>query len=152
MKIKQLISDKIFFWKINWDFYWMERRNKHMRKKYCRIGCHHIRNHTYSYSGTDYKRTVTIRAIKCDYCNYMFFANKHDKEKYMEQERKSTERFSAFCESLSSANRKIKSVGKDKQRELSDSSSCIHIFSMGSKKCERCGYVTHTMDMCKGKK
>lgn len=123
------IDNKLFEIKIHYGLQYIWWKEKRMRKLHCRYGRHKVRNHTYSWDGSDYKRKLTIRAIKCDYCNYMFFASKKDREKYQEQEKKSTERFSAFCKALSGGNRKIHTAGGAEQGELSDCSlSCDQKF------------------------
>jgi len=126
---KRTLLERIKEWwlfkKIHLMYVYQVWTDKGMRAKYCRKGFHKIRNHTYSYGGTGYKRRVVVRAIKCDYCKYMFFACQRDKDKYQEQEKKSKDMFSAFFKSSSGGNRKITTAGKDKKRELSDSSSSV---------------------------
>ena len=83
---------KWYMFKIRFDLMSEYKKQKYMKKNYCRYGIHKIYNHSISF-GSGGKRMTHIRFIKCRWCNYIFFANKSDKnkyEKYKDDEKKAT--------------------------------------------------------------
>ena len=98
-----------------------------MRAKYCRKGYHKLTSSYIGQGSRDKKgimRTIYIRFLKCAHCNYMFFANKKSKDKYvkMKQEEKARLQtaFSALVKYSSSAKSKHhKGVGKCKAGDVS---------------------------------
>ena len=101
MKLMKEIKWKCFMVKLRLGLMKEEVIHKYMRKNYCRYGVHHIRNSSISYGGTG-QRMKHIRFLKCLHCNYMFFAKKTDKERYLKYGQKTKENNSALFEHLSS--------------------------------------------------
>ena len=83
-------SRKWNWWdKLKWDFnMWRlkrlsvkaERKFKQLRKKYCRKGIHKLKQGSCSLS--DGKKTIKVDYLKCQYCNWKFFANKKERDLY----------------------------------------------------------------------
>jgi len=103
----------------------MEKEHNKCRKEDCRRGCHKIISQTVSWKKGK-ERTVTIRYIKCIHCNYLFFAKKSDKDKFMKYQGKDKESFSAFLKAISSLKTKhCNKVGVAKGEDVS--SRCPNI-------------------------
>jgi len=67
-------------------------------------------------------RWVTIHFLKCRHCNYIFFANKQQKEKYLQMENAANEGITSFLKDVSSTKPKdLKSVGSSNKKEPSAS-------------------------------
>ena len=81
------IKWKLWFRKRQLPLVKYDIRDKFLRRKYCHNGYHRLTSGYVGYSGYDKsKRMVYIRFLKCMHCNYMFFAKKSDKNKYMKFE------------------------------------------------------------------
>jgi len=104
-----------FFEGLKWNFFmWkmrllnviLDRQNKKARKKYCRYGYHKLTSNSVGYGGAG-QRMKHIRFLKCRHCNYLFFAKKTDKDRYLKYKERYDTRlkssFSAMLEHSSSA-------------------------------------------------
>lgn len=86
------ITFKFWWWKLQLYCAYLETKNKHARRKYCRKGYHKL--HTSSLElWAPPSRSVYIRYLKCAHCNYLFFASRKDKEKYLAIKNRESEGF-----------------------------------------------------------
>lgn len=87
-KIMEKISNKLFIWKVRWWCWSADKKYRRGRRKYCRKGLHKIIPREDKMVCRNSKLKVTkrlkVRYIRCQYCNYMFFANDKDKKIYQE--------------------------------------------------------------------
>ncbi len=81
MNIFKELKWKLFMWKTNLHLTRLDTIDKYMRKHHCRYGYHKIKS-DYIGFGEMGKRMTHIRFLKCQHCNYLFFAKKADKERY----------------------------------------------------------------------
>jgi len=105
MKFLKNISWNFYVWRLQVLLNRVERQNKSARKRYCRKGYHKLR------SGSVYwkqgkKRKITVNYLKCAHCNYLFFANKKDKERYEKINSRLKIDFSALFKNSSGAKSK----------------------------------------------
>ena len=56
--------------------------DSHMRRRYCRHGFHKLRVGSLIVNDKR-KKNLYVRYLRCEYCNYKFFANKKDKDTYV---------------------------------------------------------------------
>jgi len=110
--------------KAKWWLFTDDVFKKKMRRKYCNLGFHHIRQGgiTHSKTGKDWKmHTKNVRFLTCQFCNYYFFASPKDKTKYLEM---TTKERSAFREMLSYTKPKqLHGGGRNSKKGVSVSSS-----------------------------
>ena len=123
MKLIQEIKWKLFMWKTNLYLTRLETIDKYMRKHHCRYGYHKLRNGSIGFGGTG-QRMKHIRYLKCQHCNYLFFAKKADKERYIKYHEEDKTRLktavSALLKHSSSAKLKhLKGVGECDSRDAS---------------------------------
>ena len=119
MKIIKEINWKLFMFKIKLRILKIDVINKYMRKNYCKFGIHHLTNGYVSYSGTG-QRMKHIRFLKCEHCNYLFFAKKSDKERYLKHEQQTKDNTSALFKNLSSGKlKRLKPLVDSKNRDVS---------------------------------
>ena len=106
MSLIEDIKWKLFLWKIRLPLAKYNFIDKYARRKYCRYGYHKLGSSYVGYGGTG-QRMKHIRFLKCTHCNYMFFAKKADKERFLKYEKKrfgmTREAFSAMLKHSSSA-------------------------------------------------
>ena len=97
---------KFYMWKIRLSLWDIDRKSKRARKKYCRYGYHKLTSNRVGYGGTG-QRMKHIRFLKCAHCNYLFFAKRSDKERYLKFQKRYDSRlkdsFSAMLKHSSSA-------------------------------------------------
>jgi len=101
MNLIKEIKWKLFMLRIKCLTIKIETLNKYMRKNYCRYGIHKIQSSGISYGGTN-QRMKHISFLRCHYCNYLFFAKKSDRERYLKHEQMTKGNASALFENLSS--------------------------------------------------
>jgi len=71
---------ELYMLKLNFIVASIDRKNRHLRRRYCRHGIHKIKiGHISRISSTEER---TLHYIYCDFCNYKFFATESDKEWY----------------------------------------------------------------------
>jgi len=103
----QKIDDLIFSFKMHRIIKHYESEDKKMRTNYCRKGFHKLQPQSVGYRNGLKERMKYIRFLKCQYCNYKFFAKKSDKERYLKYVDKNQattkEILSALLKSSSSA-------------------------------------------------
>ena len=119
MEIIKEIKWRLFMFKIRLGLLKLETINKYMRKNYCKFGIHNITNGYVGYGGTG-QRMKHIRYLKCKHCNYLFFAKKTDKERYLKHEQQTKGNASALFENLSSGKSKhLNPLVDSKSRDVS---------------------------------
>jgi len=112
---------RFWMWRLELYCWWVERRWKHKRRKYCRKGFHKLT--TCSTTWKEHERAITVRYLKCAYCNFYFFANKSQKDMFLKKEGKAKEGyFSDFLKSLSSAKQKHLKASVGSKRRLASAS------------------------------
>lgn len=111
----------MFMIKIRWLLFKREVFDKMMRKKYCHKGFHKLISGYLGISGPETKyRWQKVHYLKCLYCNYLFFASKSHKQRYLDM---TTKERSAFRGLLSNTMLKqSKSVGCESEKDASVSS------------------------------
>jgi len=115
----QRLGWKLYLLKLESTLKIMEREHNKCRKNDCRRGCHKVISQTCSHKEGD-KPWIHIRYIKCIHCNYLFFAKKSDKEKFLKYQGKDKEGFSAFLKAVSSLKAKHSNkVGVAKGEDVS---------------------------------
>lgn len=87
---------RIGLWRILLSTSKYEHRIKHMRRKYCRFGFHKIKNSSRSYYSSEGDINLKINFLRCQFCNYFFFASKEDKDTYKKIEELSQLGFRKF--------------------------------------------------------
>lgn len=103
---------KLFMFKVSFNLMKIEQVHKFMRKNYCRYGIHKLKTGSVTH-GSD-RRSYTVRFIKCQFCNYIFFSNKRDMNIYIAGERRTKAAVSAlFRRSLFENRDNIKSSVSD---------------------------------------
>ena len=80
----QDIKWKLFMLKLDLSMASMERKNRHLRRRYCRHGIHKITHGHVEHWGSDTTHR-RVDFLKCAFCNYMFFATKEDKAWYQKR-------------------------------------------------------------------
>jgi len=61
--------------------------DKFARKHLCRKGYHKLRASFVSWGCTS-SRMTTVRYLRCDHCEYIFFTSKREKTKYMNMKKR----------------------------------------------------------------
>ena len=121
----QRLGQKLYILKLEATLRVMEKEHNKCRKEDCRRGCHKIISQTVSWKKGK-ERTVTIRYIKCIHCNYLFFAKKSDKDKFLKYQGKDKESFSAFLKALSGLKTKrYRKAGSEERKDVSSRCSDI---------------------------
>ena len=123
MNIFKEIKWKLFMWKTNLHLTKLNTIDKYMRKHHCRYGYHKIKSGYIGFGGTG-QRMKHIRFLRCQHCNYLFFAKKTDKKRYEKHTNENDTRLktavSALLKHSSSAELKhSKGVGECDSRDAS---------------------------------
>jgi hypothetical protein len=73
--------------KINWIINRHDAREKKLRMRYCRHGYHKLTRAVLTHHPASGKE-IKIEYLNCAHCNWRFFANIKEKEKYMKVKKK----------------------------------------------------------------
>jgi len=73
----------------------------HFRRKYCRNGYHKLMQGYVGHGGTG-QRMKYVYFLRCVHCNYIFFAKKEDKKRYLDFKHSTKGNVSAWLQHLSS--------------------------------------------------
>jgi len=82
MSIIEDIKWKLYMWKLRLTLAKMDLVQAHYRRKYCKYGYHKLRKGNIGRGGTN-QRMKYVHFLKCVHCDYIFFAKKSDKERYL---------------------------------------------------------------------
>lgn len=77
------IKDKIYLYLLFRKIALIEKKKLKIRKKYCAFGWHKLRIYQWSIKESG-KRIKKVTFLKCYFCEYVFFASKKDKDKYLQ--------------------------------------------------------------------
>jgi len=116
------VEEMFFMLRLKYLLFKHELVDKCMRRKYCHKGFHKLTAGYLATSGTETKfKWKRVYYLKCLYCNYLFFASKSNKQKYLDMTAKER---SAFRGLLSSSLLKhTKRVGCEPKKDASASSN-----------------------------
>lgn len=77
----------LFIKSLGYRLAWHDYKQAEIRKKYCRRGYHRLTRAVLSHHSSKGK-TVKIEYLQCHHCNWRFFANIKEKQKYMNLKKK----------------------------------------------------------------
>jgi len=93
---------KCWFYKLMFQSWLWSVDDKTARRQYCRKGYHKLRSGREGHQGPKDKRMKWVRFLKCQHCNYLFFASESHKKRWLKFQGTTKEGFSAWLKSLSS--------------------------------------------------
>lgn len=92
------IKFKLYILKLELGLKLTNNKRKFARKHLCRTGYHKLRVGSVRWGNP--KKMTSVRFLRCEHCEYIFFTSEREKTKYTKKKKEENAKTNAFFESI----------------------------------------------------